>query len=418
MLKDNSLKKQKLLLVLCFFIYTIGYIGRYSYNANINLILGSFTDSHGEAGLVTTFFFFAYGIGQVVHGLLCKYYNKNFVFTFVLVCSGLINLLIYIGIPFMLVKWLWLVNGFLQAALWPSLINVLSESLSDSMLKSAIFFMSFCAPIGTLIIYGLSALFAWLNNFTLSFLFASISLFALGIVVFVLINPLLIKRDRKIVIIDEKENIAKKRKSGGFITMVVVLSIFAIVHNFVKDGLQTWVPSILNEMYGLPNSISIVLTLVLPFLVIFGSILAIWSNKKIKDFTILCGIFFLISLIFLILIVKFMSLVGWVPQLIFFGIVVFLMSAINNVIGNIAPLQLRDYVNAGAYAGIMNGFCYLGSASSSYGLGVIVDKSGWQGVFNLFFVLCVVCCVLSIFVAIISKIKKKKSVVLQENKDE
>ena len=185
---------------------------------------------------------------------------------------------------------------------------------------------------------------------------------------FVLINPLLIKRDRKIEIIDEKENIAKKRKSGGFITMVVVLSIFAIVHNFVKDGLQTWVPSILNEMYGLPNSISIVLTLVLPFLVIFGSILAIWSNKKIKDFTILCGIFFLISLIFLILIVKFMSLVGWVPQLIFFGIVVFLMSAINNVIGNIAPLQLRDYVNAGAYAGIMNGFCYLGSASSSYGL--------------------------------------------------
>lgn len=418
MLKDNSLKKQKLLLVLCFFIYTIGYIGRYSYNANINLILGSFTDSHGEAGLVTTFFFFAYGIGQVVHGLLCKYYNKNFVFTFVLVCSGLINLLIYIGIPFMLVKWLWLVNGFLQAALWPSLINVLSESLSDSMLKSAIFFMSFCAPIGTLIIYGLSALFAWLNNFTLSFLFASISLFALGIVVFVLINPLLIKRDRKIEIIDEKENIAKKRKSGGFITMVVVLSIFAIVHNFVKDGLQTWVPSILNEMYGLPNSISIVLTLVLPFLVIFGSILAIWSNKKIKDFTILCGIFFLISLIFLILIVKFMSLVGWVLQLIFFGIVVFLMSAINNVIGNIAPLQLRDYVNAGAYAGIMNGFCYLGSASSSYGLGVIVDKSGWQVVFNLFFVLCVVCCVLSIFVAIISKIKKKKSVVLQENKDE
>ena len=418
MLKDNSLKKQKLLLVLCFFIYTIGYIGRYSYNANLNLILGSFTDSHGEAGLVTTFFFFAYGIGQVVHGLLCKYYNKSFVFTFVLVCSGLINLLIYIGIPFMLVKWLWLVNGFLQAALWPSLINVLSESLSDSMLKSAIFFMSFCAPIGTLIIYGLSALFAWLNNFTLSFLFASISLFALGIVVFVLINPLLIKRDRKIEIIDEKENIAKKRKSGGFITMVVVLSIFAIVHNFVKDGLQTWVPSILNEMYGLPNSISIVLTLVLPFLVIFGSILAIWSNKKIKDFTILCGIFFLISLIFLILIVKFMSLVGWVPQLIFFGIVVFLMSAINNVIGNIAPLQLRDYVNAGAYAGIMNGFCYLGSASSSYGLGVIVDKSGWQGVFNLFFVLCVVCCVLSIFVAIILKIKKKKSVVLQENKDE
>ena len=44
-----------------------------------------------------------------------------------------------------------------------------------------------------------------------------------------------------------------------------------------------------------------------------------------------------------------------------------------------------------------------------------IDKIGK---FITIFVLCVVCCVLSIFVAIISKIKKKKSVVLQENKDE
>lgn len=34
-------------------------------------------------------------------------------------------------------------------------------------------------------------------------------------------------------------------------------------------------------------------------------------------------------------------------------------------------------------AGILNGFCYLGSTISSYGLGAVADASGWRAVFVL-----------------------------------
>ena len=70
--KTKRISSQNTVVVLCWFVYTFAYVGRYSYNANINLVIGDFGITHADAGLVTTFFFFAYGIGQVVNGLLCK----------------------------------------------------------------------------------------------------------------------------------------------------------------------------------------------------------------------------------------------------------------------------------------------------------------------------------------------------------
>ena len=45
------------------------------------------------------------------------------------------------------------------------------------------------------------------------------------------------------------------------------------------------------------------------------------------------------------------------------------------------PLRLKDRVNSGRMAGLLNGFCYLGSTVTSYGLGAIADGFGWASVF-------------------------------------
>jgi len=45
------------------------------------------------------------------------------------------------------------------------------------------------------------------------------------------------------------------------------------------------------------------------------------------------------------------------------------------------PLQLKSRVNSGKLAGVLNGFCYLGSTISMYGLGLIADNWGWEAGF-------------------------------------
>ena len=68
-----------------------------------------------------------------------------------------------------------------------------------------------------------------------------------------------------------------------------------------------------------------------------------------------------------------------------FAISALMMSAINNVITSLMPLQLRDVAGPGRISGITNAFCYVGSTVSTYALGALADSTGWNGVFFLMF---------------------------------
>ena len=65
--------------------------------------------------------------------------------------------------------------------------------------------------------------------------------------------------------------------------------------------------------------------------------------------------------------------------------------------------------NSGRLAGILNGFCCLGSALSSYGLGLIADMGGWNAVFWLLFSLCVIAVGISVFYGVMSLVRRKKN---------
>ena len=56
-------------------------------------------------------------------------------------------------------------------------------------------------------------------------------------------------------------------------------------------------------------------------------------------------------------------------------------SSLNSLITSIFPMFMRKEVNSGKMAGVLNGFCYLGSTISSYGLGALADNFGWSAVF-------------------------------------
>ena len=67
------------LILLCWLVYTCSYMGKVNYSANINPIMDFYKIDHSTAGLVSTFFFFSYGVGQVVNGLFCKKYNLKWI---------------------------------------------------------------------------------------------------------------------------------------------------------------------------------------------------------------------------------------------------------------------------------------------------------------------------------------------------
>ena len=112
-------------ILLCWIAYITAYVGRYSYSSNIISIQAAFSTDSATTGLVSTCFFFAYGAGQVINGILCKYYKKRYLVSLALVFSAAVNLIFFLGVPFSFMKYLWLINGISQSFLWSSFIYLL-----------------------------------------------------------------------------------------------------------------------------------------------------------------------------------------------------------------------------------------------------------------------------------------------------
>lgn len=387
---DVSKKKSGavFLIFLTWLVYASSYLGKVNYSANIVQIIDFYKITKAEAGMVPTFFFFSYGIGQVVNGLLCKKYNLKWMIFSGLLLSATINLIVAITPVFEIVKWLWLINGFLLSILWPSLIRLLSESLPKKELGRSSVVMGTTVAVGTLIIYALSSLYVELGNFKLAFYTAAFVNMAVALFWLISCDKAVSMSKNEMDSEVEEENKTACVKPGapshmqkGVLLSICVLCFCAVGVNLIKDGLTSWCPSILKEAGDFSDSLSILLTLFLPIVAMFGNAFAVLVHKKIPDYVVHCMTAF--AVIAMIIGVIIGSLAYEIVVLILIGMVVanFLASSLNSLITSVFPMFMREQVNSGKCAGILNGFCYVGSAISSYGLGKIADNYGWSAVF-------------------------------------
>ena len=388
-----------LLIFLAWLLYSVSYLGKVNYSANITQIVDYYQVSKAQAGMVPSFFFFAYGIGQVVNGLLCKKYNIKWMIFLSLFTSAVINLIVAITPNFEIIKWLWMLNGFMLSILWPTLIRLLSKVLPQKDLGKSSVVMGTTVGTGTLVIYGLSSIFAMFYMFKLSFYVASFMDLIVAVLWLFLYKKAfqcayeektkegISDNNSKVENVKSFEN-DKTEKRIIYIT-ICVLCLYAVIVNLTKDGLTTWVPSILKENFATSDSVSILLTLLLPIVAIFGNIFALKTHKFIPDYITHCFVVF--------------SIIGGIVGIIIAGIsrtqiiftlgglilVNFMAASLNSLITSIFPIFMREKVNSGLFAGIMNGFCYVGSTISSYGLGFIADNFSWISVFWLLIGCCV-----------------------------
>lgn len=400
-----------LFLILCWLVYACSYIGKLSYSANIVNIERDFNVTHALAGMASTFFFFAYGAGQIVNGIFCKKYNVKYLVFCVLFISAACNLTVGLVKNFTLIRFLWLLNGAALSVLWPSLIRILSETLKSEYSPTVVVVMGTTVATGTFLVYGLSAAFVQAGNYRVIFFVAAVLLPAIALCWIIFYDKLSSaclneKTDEEVVVGTKPEINEEPKTSAGKIMVlsIVALGFFAIITNLVKDGLTTWVPVILKERYGVSDSIGIILTLVMPMLALFGTSVAVILNKRIKDFVDICGIAFaFIAAFTFCLMIAGDGTVGMIITLGCLGAVSLLTSATNNVITSMAPLYLKKRFNAGLLAGTLNGLCYVGSTLSSYGLGAFADGLGWNAVFILLASLSAACVATSLAYLIIRK---------------
>lgn len=406
--------KAALLIALCWLVYTCSYIGKLSYNANIHLIGETYGVSYAQAGLISTLFFFTYGAGQIVNGLLCKKYNLKYVVFGSLIVGGVMNLLMVSVNDFSALKYFWLINGVAMSFLWTAMIRLLSETLNKRDTDKAVVAMGTTVATGTVIVYGISALFVSILSYEWTFYVAAAILILSAFLWLFSFTPLVepLKRERQAEETDEKQaaeaygsDAAQGR--GGLAILIGMMIIFAVSNNFIKDGVRSWTPDILASIYETPAALSILLTLLLPVFAIGGVVVSVKLQNIVKNYIGTCTVLFLLSALCTGIVIGCLQL-SMTVTVVGMALVSCLMAGVNNIITSVVPLQMKRRINSGMLAGILNGFCYLGSTVSSYGLGAIADASGWKTVFFVLLGVNAAAAVLGMLIRVVERLEKKR----------
>lgn len=395
---ENYLKKLKskqlFFIFLCFLVYSIAQIGRYSYTANVNYIISYYSVSKADAALPTTLFFFGYAIGQIINGIFCRKMSKKVFLTTGLVISASCNLILFLNIPFELFKFVWLANGISQSFFWVLLMLSLGEKV-DKKYSSQIVILMSCAPaFGTLLTYGLSSLLSTFNVSNYIFLIGFI-----GSMIMAITWLICCLNKNSVINLSSCENQNEETKEknkknaaplGIIFYLIVVFSIVAALSYSVSGSLKSWAPAIFKEIYFLNDNISIMLSVILPLVAMLNGVVCNFFYKKIKSITFIIFFFMLVALLLLFILIGFIN-VSWVLSL-FLIIGVFSFTGMaTNALTVQAPIYLKtEKMSSGFLAGIFNGFCYLGNALATFVMGLIVDNSSWINSFYFLAILCAI----------------------------
>lgn len=379
---ENSSKTFEILLIIvCWLVYSFAQLGRYSYSSNITLIMDLYNVSKSVASLPTTLYFFAYGAGQIVVGLLCSKFNRRIVLTISLLGSALANMIMYIGVDFEWIKWIWIVNGLCQATLWPSLLLTLRKGIHTRYKPFSAIMMSIASIGGMFLSYGLFALMS-INpeNFTYSFLIAAASLAFVAVIWFIVSGRLNKKQPYEDVEKQESQQVGTETgegKKGSIGILLLIFIEFSFVAYAVSGGLNSWVPAILKETYGFRDWVAILTSVLLPLFMLPESFVTSIVYKKTKRFVLPIVIAFTVTTMLLITAI-FAIRLSWILLVITFVLSCFTIGIVSNMTTVQVPLYLKGKFDAGFLAGVLNGACYLGRAFSTYILAVLADQYEWE----------------------------------------
>lgn len=398
-------RREIFLIIICWLSYTLAQLGRYSYGSNVTLIMDKFAVEHATASLPATLFFFAYGVGQILVGLFCHKFNRKLLVVSALIISGVINLVIFFGAEFFTIKYLWLLNGFAQANLWPVLLLILRENISPERIGATGIVMATASTGGKFAAIGVCAIFAIdTSAFMYCFLTAGILLFTVAIVFLFFTGnikkPEIVEKTAK-----TEQKIPKQKVGVKTIVLLLLLGEFSLVSYAITGGLQSWVPAILKERYGLSDALSIFMSVLLPLFTLSVAFISPYLYKKLKNYVLISLIAFVTGAILIAGVLLLLD-ASWIPVIILFTMEAITMSIVSNTTTVQVPLTFKGKFDAGFLAGYLNGACYIGTAVATYVLGYMADASGWTGALILLICIAAVSALLALIYLIFNKKRK------------
>ena len=378
---------------------------RTNYAAALAEIISATNVAKATAAIAVTGSFITYGVGQLISGFLGDKIAPRLLITLGLAATSLCNLTVGLCNNMNIIIVVWCINGFAQALLWPPLVRCMTKELPTDLFKRACSLVNAAASVATIVIYLIVPLCITVSGWQSVFYVCS----TLGIIVCLLWA--FGTRNMPSCVLTEKDEVNDIPESAAknplwkiiFTTGLIPVMVVIILQGMLRDGITTWMPSYINDVFQIPTTSSIFTTAILPVFAILSIMFSQWFAKhnKTEIHTAVC-----------LWAVAFISCVGlrilFKSQMFISALLMAFMTAcmhgINLMLISNLPARFVKYGKVSFFSGLLNSCTYIGSALSTYGIALISEHFGWNVTISVWGVIALLGLLLCIY-----SIKKTKS---------
>lgn len=382
MIKARYSKKG--IVTLCTIAYFASYFSRKTFAVVMVEMLEKGAIDRGVAGMVGTALFVFYGLGQLISGYLGDKISPKYLMFSGLMVSAVCNLLLplcenqYLMIP------IWAVNGFAQALLWPPIVRILSDNLSHEKYVTANLIVTCGAHVSTIILYLYAPICISFMSWESIFFTSTVFCVVVG-VIFLIAMSFIVSKEKEKAELNTPDNAMSKEPLFGVFKRSGVLMIFVciIAMGFLRDGIESWLPTLYSEAFGRDSSESILVSVALPIFSIISLFVVriIHKGKVFNNEARGAGILFAISVVLCIplsILISLESTACRILCLLLAGLVCACMHSCNFLLISCVPGRLAKTGRASTVGGFCNACTYIGAAGSMYGIALVSKHLGWS----------------------------------------
>lgn len=350
-----------------------------------------------ETGTITSVFYVAYAVLQVVGGFVSDRVDPNRLITVGMLGAGLANLVIFFNQNYTVMLVTWTLNGILQFGVWPACFKIMSTVLHKKHRDIGMYIASFGYALGAVASYLLAAV---VPNWRDSFLLSGILLLVLGVIWEVLTSSLNRFRTEFEVEIDTPQD---KSEAGKPLFKLVLTSgvgivfVLAFIRCMFDLGIKSLTPTLINESYAeVDPTIATLLNIIVLVAGVIGPTVAHFIYPRFfKTETTAATVIFIAAVPLMALTL----LVGTVSYWVILGVMTLiemLMTAAGFFATTLIPARFNKWGKGGTVAGIMNALAALGIVAANSISTAIAEAFGWTTMLGSWLALMVLCAVLSL----------------------
>ena len=363
----------KYLTIILSLVYFTSYVTRLNLSAIVQEVINSTGYSKTSFSFVLVALSITYGVGQVVNGIIGDKVKPQLVILIGLTFATITNFIFpFFSFSITILTILWAINGFAQAMMWPPLVRIMVNTFDEETYNKVVIKVINSAYVGTILIYLVSPLIISILNWKFVFFFSSIC----GVLALIIWS---ITYNKINITTQEEKEINKSfsfPKEALFPIAFIIVAI--ILQGMLREGITTWTPSYLVEIFNYSEETSIFFTVALAILSIVATLIVGYIYRKfINNEVMLAALVFSLGVI-LLFVLYFTYDLNSILSISLIAIVMGCIHVVNLCLISFEPKRFKKYGNISTISGVINSFTYVGAALSTYGIALLIENTGWE----------------------------------------